>query len=669
VSFVVTAALAVGLLVAVPIIAHLFRRGRATEREFPPARLVPPAQPVARQRSRLQDRVLLAARALVIASLAVLGATPLVRCSRLSLARHAGASVGLAIVLDDSLSMRAVDGGKSRWQRAVDGARELLASARNGDAVAIVLAGHPARLALAATTDLSAASRALDELRPSDRSTDLEGALGMARAALRQLPQADKRVVLLSDLAAPVTLSGTPPVWAPLPELHRQMSDCAVVTAERRDRRVTVQVACSSAAAASGRELDLVAHAKSGGALAHAALDARAGVQTLGLTLQRHAPVADAKLTGADAIAEDDAAPVTTQTAALSVAVVSDPSSPPLTTGGPSMLEQAFRALKEGIAVQPLTLAPDSAEQLRRNAAVVLDNPGGLSPETRAALGDFVDHGGVALALLGPRAQTAELGSTLEPFAQGAVHWVATHAKGVDVHSVAWLGDQAKTLGDLNATARAELDVVKMSGARVAARWDDGEPFLLERSSGRGLILTVGLPASVDLSDFSLRPGFVALLDYVVEQTKSRSGPRRSVAGNRWVFPGSSRVRVVGPRGPLELSDVPAMALPACSAAGGSCAPQKSAVPELVGRYAVNVDGRTQTRIVQVDAEEVLAKPRGSVAAAASARADHASGRVDASSAAALALLALLAGELLLRALLRRRPARGVPPRARRRAA
>lgn len=661
-SFVVAAALAVGALVIVPVVAHLFRRGRAVEREFPPARLVPAAQPVARQRSRLQDRALLAARALVILALAVLGATPLVRCSRLSLARHGGASVALSIVVDDSLSMRAVDGGVSRWQRALNGARELLGTARSGDAVALVLAGRPARLALAATTDLSAARRALGELRPSDRSTDLQGALVIARAALRQLPQSDKRIVLLSDLAAPVTLAGRPPVWAPLPALHHAMSDCAVITAARRDKRVTARVACTDGAAAHGRQLEVVVsrgphtHTKPGDVLARSALDERAGAQILGLTVPHQTGALDAKLTGTDAIAEDDVAPVAAESAALSVAVVNDPSSPPLTTGGPSVIEQALRALKAGVAVQPLTLAPDNAWELRRYAALVLDNPSGLSPETRSALGDFIDHGGVALALLGPRAQSAKLGATLEPFAQGVVRWVATRSKGVQARSLAWLGKSAKTLGDLQAPARAELKEAEVPGARVAARWDDGAPFLLERQSGRGLILTLGLPASVDRSDFSLRPGFVALLDNVVEEAKRRSGPLRSTAGNRWVFPGSSRVRVVGPRGALDLVDAPSAGSAACDNGSQRCAPQKSVVAALIGRYTVDLDGRTQTRIVQTQAEEVLAKPRGSVAAAARAGARRTASHVDVSADAALALLALLAGELLLRALVRRRP-------------
>ncbi|HTN82922.1 MAG TPA: BatA domain-containing protein, partial [Sorangium sp.] len=106
-SFVTLGALLVALLVGAPIAAHLLRRRRAEERPFPPARLVPPTPPTARRRSLLEDRALFATRALSVLALAVLGATPLLRCSHLSLSRRAGASVALAIVVDDSLSMRA----------------------------------------------------------------------------------------------------------------------------------------------------------------------------------------------------------------------------------------------------------------------------------------------------------------------------------------------------------------------------------------------------------------------------------------------------------------------------------------------------------------------------------------------------------------------------------
>src|ERR1019366_8759802 len=222
VTFLSTLALAVAVLVVAPYMAHRLRRRRAEEQPFPPARLVEPSAPKARRRSRLEDRALFATRAAAVLLLALLGATPFVRCSRLSLQRSGGASVAMAIVVDDSMSMRASAGRTSRFERARDGARELLASAREGDAVALVLAGVPPRVALAPTSDLGAAKRAIETLSESDRATDLDGALALARGLVASLPQIDRRIVVLSDLAdgrpdAPPLGEGSPvPVWVAL---------------------------------------------------------------------------------------------------------------------------------------------------------------------------------------------------------------------------------------------------------------------------------------------------------------------------------------------------------------------------------------------------------------------------------------------------------------------
>jgi len=326
-SFVVWAALAVAGLVVGPVIAHLLRRGRATEQEFPPAVLVPPLTSTARQRSHLEDYPLLALRAGMIVALAVLGATPLVRCDRLSLDRERGASVALAIVLDDSLSMRALSPKKSsRWSLAKSGARELLDGAREGDAVALILAGRPARVALAATSDLTAARRVLDDLGPSDRSTDLAEAVDLARAAIRALPQKDRRIVVLSDLAGEELPPGTPAVAAPLVDLARPVSDCGIASAELRGRRATVSVACSADAAADGRKVELVVMeratasanandagtqaAEVGAVVGSAELSRHGGEQTLSLEVGARAGRLEARLTGHDDSDHDDTAPV-----------------------------------------------------------------------------------------------------------------------------------------------------------------------------------------------------------------------------------------------------------------------------------------------------------------------------------------------------------------------
>jgi hypothetical protein len=154
-SFLTGSALAIALLVVAPLLAHLLRRRQAEEQLFPPARLVPPTPPAARRRSLLEDRALFLVRAAAVLGLAVLGATPFIHCSRLAITRRSGASVALAIVLDDSLSMRAkLPGGATRWARALAAARELAGGLGTGDEVAIVLAGAPARVVLGSTTTM-----------------------------------------------------------------------------------------------------------------------------------------------------------------------------------------------------------------------------------------------------------------------------------------------------------------------------------------------------------------------------------------------------------------------------------------------------------------------------------------------------------------------------------
>ena len=636
-SFLVAAALGVGLFVAIPIAAHLLRRGRARERDFPPTALVPAARSVARERATLEDRVLLAIRALLIACLAVIGATPFVQCSRLSLSRSAGASVAFALVVDDSHSMRAqADDGSVRFERALRAARELLASAREGDAIAIVLAGRPARLALAATTDLNAARRALAELTESDRSTDLEGAVGLARTSIASVPHLDKRVVLLSDLAGAALTQSQPALWAPVPELARPLENCAIFAAEQRGRRIAAHVACTSPAAAAGRAISVVGD-KTNKPLA---LAARAGIQELGLELDPKLERPELELNGGDALKADDRCPLAAESAALGVMVAADASNASVETGGPPVLEQALSALESNAALHPVALLPDDSNEYRNNALLLFDDPGGITPEARSALNGFVEQGGVAVAFLGPRVDQTPLGATLEPFVHGAVHWEAKPTGDVDEASLAWLGPEANSVHDLKLSGRAGLSTSDLLGARILATFTDGQPFLTERELGRGALFTVALPTSVEHGNFPLRPAFLALLDHFLHEARRRRGATQSVAGSEWSFPNGASITIEGPRG----------ALVAHERAQGSGAALKSVIPTVAGRYTLRVDDKPEERVVTVDPSEITTLPQKPPDSATQARANAAAGSVDASPELGFVALALLALELGVRA-------------------
>jgi hypothetical protein len=221
------------------------------------------------------------------------------------------------------------------------------------------------------------------------------------------------------------------------------------------------------------------------------------------------------------------------------------------------------------------------------------------------------------------------------------VRWETTQAKGIDPASAQWLGPEAQSLRDLAAYGRTRLSGIEMPGAQVAARWDDGEPWLLEANSGRGLLLTAGLPTSVEQSDFALRPGFLALLTHVTEQALRRRGPRRSVAGTRWVFPASSAIEVVGPKGKVAVVD----------AALANGTGDKLVIPDLAGRYFLRVDGDPQLRLATIEAEEVLLLPQRLDEATRKKLEGTREARIDASPQLALVLLGLVAVEIVLRLL------------------
>lgn len=631
-SFVTLLALGLSLFVAVPTLAHLLRRGRAKEQPFPPAALVPEAKATTRERSRLEDRGLLLLRALMILSLAVLGAGPLVRCSRVALGRTGGASVAIAIVVDDSGSMRVrLPSSQTRFARALEGAKELLGSAREGDAVALIMAGKPARLALAAGTDLQAAKRALGELHPSDRATDLAGALALARAALSGLPHRDKRIVLLSDLAGELPPERIEGVWAPLPELAAAADDCGVLRAERSGQRVTATVACSSEAAARSRNLQFVAKDSKAKA---ARLVVQRAEQSITLETTAEGPLA-VTLTGSDQNPDNDRAEVAPESRGLSVAVHVDAAREAVVTGGAPVLEQALHALSYGAPVRPLTDLPREQAELADVAALFIDDPPGLTPETRSALGTWLESGAVATLFLGEHAHDTQLGANLEPFVRGAVDWEPLTTGGsADVASFDWLGIEAESLKDLAPKGRARLDTALLPGAEVVGRWSDGKVLVARQERGRGLLFSVGLPVSVEASDLSLRPGFLALLDHMVGEALRRRGPRASEAGTEWSFPAAGALQVKSDAGALVARD-----------AGG----QRLVTPDTIGRYEITLNGNQETRFITLPAEEVLSTPKQQLPAALSGAAQGGPPQVDASPELGWLLLVLLAAEIGVR--------------------
>ncbi len=647
-SFVFAGALAILVLVAAPVTAHLLRVRRAEQRPFPPANLVPPSPPATNQRRKLEDRALLTIRALAIVALALLGATPLIQCSRLAISRAGGGNVALVLIVDDSMSMRARDDGRvSRFSLALQDAFDLLKSTQEGDAVAIVLAGAPVRVALAPTSDLQVVQDTLDSLVPSDRATDLDGALSLSSSLLRNLPYAQKRVVLLSDRCdgqpdgQPIANGSELPVWIPARRVADKAHDCALIEARVREGRVLVRVACTGELANKERSVIVRAGEEElGRALIRDVLGGRDGVADIEVPVGgKHSEATVAELDGEDLIRENDRADIAHHLDVLTIGVLSDRALSGVETGGPPPVEQALTALQTSAIVQPIPTVPDTLEDLSRFAALVLDDPAGFTPETRDALRMWLKGGGVALVGLGPLAAHAPLGATLDPFIPGVPRWIDSAPGGAKAQDVSVLGPSGESLIKLSARGRIRFELEGLDRAQTVVRWSDEAPLIVKRHMGRGLAYLTGLPFGPAWSDLPLRPAFLALLSEVTETARLRGGAKRIEVGQSWVF--DSPVQVA-----TSMGDFP---------------PQQrnnkvTVTPTRAGRYDVFVKGDIDRRFAIIPEREVDLRPR----AAAESAQDNALGTttasVDISRWIALLLLVLLAVELGLRAIAARQP-------------
>ncbi len=637
-TFLVPLGLLVALSVVGPLVAHLLRRRRPEERVFAPARLVPPAPPVARRRARLEDRALLGVRVVLIAALALLAASPLVRCSRLSLDRRGGASIALAIVIDDSLSMHAPlppgqrrSGATTRFELAMVAARELAGSLRSGDYAAIILASSPPRVLLPPTGDATSVRATLDQLAAdgcSDGGTDLDAALVLAATTLRELAQPDHRVVLLSDLADGAGTSGAlglkedalASLEVPLDALRAPppmgIADCAVLAAtpEGTTDAVRVRVACALQGTAVGkRTIELVLTDATSSrvgiaafppsppsapatfevvvAVDRAKMAAQLGVppQTVTLGEAQAKPTLLARITGeADAIPRDDVAPVLGAATAPAVGVVVGEGGAldeVVATGGAPILERAFTALESGTPIRPLPSLPDREVDLAALAGLAVDDPSGLGPEQRIALSKWLDTGGVLLVAAGPRTAAPPLGSSLEPLLMRAVRWEkVTVPLGVDPARAGPLADGVQPPVDLAAHGRALLDREDIERFAVRTAWKDGAPLLLTRAIGQGEAWVVTLPFAPDVSDLPLHPSFLAMLDAFLGRVRDRGAGVRLEIGKSWSVGLDDGLEVI----PLDEQGKPrTQAIPSDRVAGAV-----RARPRTLGAYLVTVSPR-----------------------------------------------------------------------------
>lgn len=558
-----------GLLgAAVPIIIHLIHKRKPRSQTFGAIELVMRSVERVQRRWRLRRFLLLAARMLLLAALALAAAGPLIG-RQAELTTRASGPERLAIVIDASLSMRARYDGTTSFSRALTAARNLVDGMGPEDQAVIVWAGGRTELVVERpTADRALLLRKLDDLEASFAPSELGEAVTTAAQALGssdeagpddsgELPEVSGRVVVLSDLArgavqtqADVAIPGTS---------SRARLEVFDVLAERAGPRVNrglIAIETRNVPGEAPRTVELrtrvQSFAKESGESQPVDITLRAGDRDLfagsvevvpGTIVDKplrhafdqpgHVPV-QVVLEG-DGLAEDDVR--------YAVAEVRRQVRTLIVDGAPSGLpkqDEVYyfeRALLAGAADQPpprvITADDLGRTDLSAFDVVVLAGVDAFTRDDASRLVEFVERGGgllvTASETMDVELYNAALGSVLPRQLRG-IKVVDAARGGVGSSGVVTLGEvnlehpvirifEGDGLGGLLSTQTQAYLLLRPDAERhmtVLAKHSDGQPALVEGRAGQGRVAILTVSVDRDMTDLPIRPAFVPLARQLV---------------------------------------------------------------------------------------------------------------------------------------------------------
>jgi hypothetical protein len=510
---------------AVPILIHLTQKERKSVVQFPSLMFLRKIPYESVQRRRIRDWLLLALRLAAIALIVAAFARPFLRGS--DLAAAPGGARDIVVLLDRSYSMGYADS----WSRAQRAAAQALESATPSDRISLVLFADTAEVALRSTPDRSRVIAEMSAASPGPGSTKYGPALKLAGSLLAESLLPRKEVILVSDFQRggwqpddTLRLPGGTTVTTAVVEGATGPSLALTPVALLRTREagqpervtVTAGVLNRTAAAASGVPIQLE-------------IDGRV-VQDLRITV---APNASASISfspvtitapntraivrlgagGApdvDALSRDNVFNfVLTPAAPVPVMVVSQ--------GPADATLYLSRALAIGEAPHfdaslqsPEALAGDAMNRAR----VIFLNDVPISDVVATKLVTFVEGGGGLLMALGqraswPQSRAAWLPAAIEPPVD-RTRGAAARLSGMDYGHAIFEPFRAPRSGDFS-TARfySYRGLTAAKDASVLARFDTGEPALVERAAGRGRVIVYASTLDLNWNDLALKPMFL----------------------------------------------------------------------------------------------------------------------------------------------------------------
>ncbi|HAM34950.1 MAG TPA: hypothetical protein DCP85_03350 [Elusimicrobia bacterium] len=571
-------------LVLAPILLHLLSRRRAQRVRFSDLVLLRRVHAESLPRTRLRKWLLTAVRCAIVGALVCAYAGPVLEARGRGVAAagaDAGEGLDLALLLDSSVSMGAVDRGRTRWAAARSAAEDMLRSLRPGDRVACAvfsdrIENNEGKLSwMTARECQELFSRSQPGWRGTDYGPALRGAYELLAASRRQ-----RAVLLLSDGAAHGLRSALPPAepgialyglaW-PKPPFNSAVSAAGPARDSSAQKPSLRTVLWASAAGSSAVDLW-----QDRARLAGEPVALRAGDISLSLPLPRYSGPDAAGWSGRvelrpDALAADD----------VFFYSFRHPRRPRLLVlyGNPAFLKapnsgyflkELFsgakgRALDWDAEFAGMDLLASGGSDSSGNAlrladydAAVLADFQSLPPAVASAVEPFVRRGGGLWILPGSRTPP-DAAAPLGPWLGVRLGEMSgSGARGLQVE---------KSTGSFQVWRDFELDKVALAGflrlepqagAKTWLRTGAGEPLLVTAEHGAGRVAVWAAPLDAVSGNLPVKPVYAALVASIVSLVRPPEGqvenlalrvgdPITRVWGSREAAP--ARVRVRSPEG------------------------------------------------------------------------------------------------------------------------
>ena len=582
-------ALAFGALAfAVPLIIHILNRSRFRTVEWGAMHLLESVIKVNHKRLHVDQLILLFVRCAIPVLLALCLARPVLTGSRLL---EGDSPVSLVILLDTSYSMDTVDPSGSRFEKAVDAACQIVNAVSRGSEVAVIqTGGRPTPLFDQPVFDSEAVVRRLRQIKAGYGASDMQASLNVALKTVDAMSHARRELLVISDFQpadwqvigqnTAETIRGQlaslkiPPTLTLLPIGQPVSSNVSVESLEFPRRALGV-----------GQQISVRANLRNHGgtpienarvvlrldgaesSVSQVALAANGTTQTLFPCSfdKAGSHVIEVEVIADDPLTDDNryAAAVTIWDSIDVLLVDGDPSGQPLQSESDylsiALTPFTFGRVRLADLVQTQTVQSKdlTEERLKTSRVVVLANVSKLEPAQLQTLTAFVNDGGALLVCAGNkidlnwyREQMFANGGGLLPAAFGLLkgqteadgktsaepstinkssHVVAQH---FDHPALEFFNEPAN--GDLS-TAEIRrwhelADVDGRSDVSVLARLDSGDPLLIERRVGDGVVLQMATSCDADWSDFPVRPLYVPLMQQIITTMASGISPPRNIA-------------------------------------------------------------------------------------------------------------------------------------------